>query len=356
MPFSRSILGVALVAASGCSVPIGVDRSIPDAGAATGPVVAIAPNCLLFGGPSASPTPQIDSPISVALPSGASVWLYGAAGAYEQLDFAAGATLGSCVEGARAIGATAAFEPASLPAHELFTMLSATTTSAGSSLFYEALTPDSTAAFGVRSLGRGVAILDDKTGQFVVGGAPLWTSDRPSYGVASVVVDDELYAFGCLDDGFLSADCYVARAPAAAVGDPAQYEYAIGGGRWSSNVEDAWPVVRDAGAQIDVAWIASLDRFVMVYATPLGTTLHVRSGLAPDGPWSEDYEIAACDLADSDLFCASIHAHPELTASDGALPVTYAIDSLSDDFAARTAADPAKYWPRLARLQLPTLP
>jgi hypothetical protein len=89
----------------------------------------------------------------------------------------------------------------------------------------------------------------------------------------------------------------------------------------------------------------------------LGRTVEVRSGLGPEGPWSEPYEVAACDVPADDLgaICAGAAAHPELTRgrARGGVAVSYGIVSLSGDGAARMLAEPARYWPRLDDLPLP---
>ncbi len=94
----------------------------------------------------------------------------------------------------------------------------------------------------------------------------------------------------------------------------------------------------------------------MVYTTPLGSTLTVRSGLAPEGPWSAPIEVATCDLADPDMFCVGVHVHPWLDVGPDAIAVSYAPASLSSDAAARRAADPQTWGPRIVALPIPTLP
>jgi hypothetical protein len=200
-----------------------------------------------------------------------------------------------------------------------------------------------------------VAPFDARTGTFVPSGALLWTSDRPAYGTAVVTSNDETYVYGCISARFLDADCYVARAAASDVTDESAYAYYTGGGHWSARVDDAWPTT-SASESVDVAWVAEQNRWLLAYVPPLGNTIEVRSGLAPEGPWSAPIALATCD-APPDAFCDGVHLHPALAAmSGGAVLLSYAIDSLSADKDAQRAANPKAWWPRFVALSLPSLP
>jgi hypothetical protein len=195
-------------------------------------------------------------------------------------------------------------------------------------------------------------------GVTTLGTAPsmaLWTSDRPAYGTAAVTSEGTAYVYGCLGAGFLDANCYVASVPAASLGDEAAYQYYVGGGRWSASVDDAWPMV-SAGTEMDVTWVPGQSRWLMAYAPPLGTTIVLRSGLSPAGPWSAPIPAVTCDLADPDMFCAGVHFHPSVAAPRGSVALSYAIASLSSDAATRQASAPLAWWPRLISLVVPSLP
>ena len=106
----------------------------------------------------------------------------------------------------------------------------------------------------------------------------------------------------------------------------------------------------------DVAWLPSNGDWLLAYTTPLGSTLTVRSGLTPEGPWSAPVTIATCALADPDMFCGGVHLHPAIAAPAGEVVLSYAPETLSSDAAARRLADPDKWWPRFVALTLPPLP
>jgi len=245
----------------------------------------------------------------------------------------AGATLDDCLAGAALAGGTPSSAlPASLAPQAMLTANGAT------SLFY-AQAGD---GYGVASLGATT-------------GTPLWTSDRPAYGTAGVVSGADAYVVGCVGARFLDGDCYLARAPVASLGDPSAYAYSVGGGRWTPRVDEAFPVTSGATA-VDLAWLPDRQRWVLAYVPPLGSTITVRSGLAPAGPWSTPIAVATCDLADPDMFCAGVRLHPAVTTSPGTIALSYAPASLSPDAGARRAASPEAWWPRLAALALPSLP
>jgi hypothetical protein len=223
--------------------------------------------------------------------------------------------------------------------------------------------PASLSPLAAVSVGGAVSLYVDQLSGFGVAAlgpsstpVPLWTADRPAFGTAAVTDDDgNVYAIGCIAARFLDGDCYVARAPASSIASIGAYEYYVGSERWSPRIEDAWPMTSGATA-VDVVALPSLGRWLMAYAGPLGTTIIVRSGLSPQGPWSGPIPVAQCDLADGDMFCADVRLHPALSVAPGSIAISYAIGSLSADAGARQAQDPQAWWSRLGVLALPPLP
>lgn len=187
---------------------------------------------------------------------------------------------------------------------------------------------------GFELIGVGLAEWDDVAGAFVAGGEYLFTGDRPAYGDAALVVDDTVYAYGCRESGFLTDACYVARVPADRAHDPTAYEFYQDGGGFGTDPDDAWPIFEGGRG---LAITSRGDRVYAAYATPLGRTLHVRSGLGPTGPWSAPVQVTRCELPD-DAFCSGVAAHPLLDDAPDRLALSYAVGSfepLPDD-AART--------------------
>lgn len=213
-------------------------------------------------------------------------------------------------------------------------------------LFYAASRWDASADFGIAKVGYGVARWDDAAKQFVPGADLLWTADRPSFGSAAVVEGGRVYVYGCVDTSF-SADCYVARAPVDRIDDAGAYEYSSGGTHFTSDIDEAWPVL-SASDPVSVVADPAGARWLMLYAPVLGSTVTVRSGLSPAGPWSNAFDVASCDLPDKEAFCTGVTALG--APAGGALRVSYAIATFT---AGAAASDPAGYWTRVASVTLP---
>jgi hypothetical protein len=273
---------------------------------------------------------------------------------------AAGAGAGDCFAGAPFVGGAAGplpiLDAAALGEGRIAVAADGVRAGGSTWLYDELLELDPAEPFGVRVAGYGVAVQDPATGRFAPAGAPLWAGDRPSYGSSAIVVGDEVYAYGCRAAGDFRVACYVARAPAADIDEASAYAYFAGGGNWSSDVDAAVPITA-AGSGVTVRYYEDIHRYLLLDSPVLGRAVEVRSGLGPEGPWSEPYEVAACDLPADDpgAVCAGAAAHPELTGgrARGGVAVSYGIVSLSEDGAARALAEPARYWPRLAELPLP---
>lgn len=250
----------------------------------------------------------------------------------------AGEGVNDCLAGASltARGRVSVFDPPSP------TALSGVTSDAGASLYYVDPT----------SGGVGVATRDPASGAFRPAPALLWTADRPAFGAAAVASGGDVFAIGCLSARFLDADCYAARVPVGAVFDLAAYDYAVGGGRYSPRVDDAWPMTQ-GGTSVDLAFVAARGEWLLAYAPPLATKIEARTGVSPTGPWSAPFDVTACELADADMFCSGVHLHPALASPPGTLALSYAAATLSGDAAARRAAEPEKWAPRLLGMRVP---
>ena len=328
----RCFEALLLVLGTGCAAPLHDDGEAIGAADAA-PSLPLARGCLPFQGVAS----QVSGAIrSVAVDGGTVFVVDDAVIAGEDVAAVALTSTSPALTDCLASAVPSSPPVSTLPS--LVAPRAAVTIDGTISLFYETLG----SGFGVTRLG-------------VAPGVALWTSDRPSYGTAAVVQAATVYVYGCLGTGYLSDDCYVARAPADGIASESAYEYYVGGGRWSASVDDAWPMV-GGGGEMDVTWLASRNRWLMAYVTPLGTTITLRSGLSPEGPWSAPIEAATCDLADADMFCAGVHFHPSVVASGDAVALSYSVSSLSSDVAMRRTADPLAWWPRIFALTIPPLP
>lgn len=177
----------------------------------------------------------------------------------------------------------------------------------------------------------------------------LWTSDRPSYGSAAALVDDEIYVFGGLAARFLSADVYLARAPLSQIDVPSAYEYWLGGGAFGPDPDQAAPVF-EGGTSPTIAFDSEHNRWLTLYATPLASEVTARTGLDITGPWSAPHILGKCDLParDPSSFCGDLSLTPALAGS-GEITFTQAVATFSRP-ANTTDLD---YWTRLIRTAWP---
>ncbi|TNF23983.1 MAG: DUF4185 domain-containing protein [Deltaproteobacteria bacterium] len=196
---------------------------------------------------------------------------------------------------------------------------------------------------GFTALGTGLARWDAARGVFVAGPRYLFAAGRPSYGEAALTHDGFVYAYGCASAGFLRDDCYVARAPLDALDDPTAWTYYRDGDAFESDPDDAWPLF-SGGRGLAARRLAD-GRVLVAYATPLGDTVFVRTGLGPAGPWSPAVAVTRCALPIG-AFCGAMSFVPALDGAAGEPALTYAIASF-DGLA------PADLLTRLVRLPLP---
>lgn len=355
----RSEIVLLAALAAGCSVRLDhlpASTSSPtDGGAPT------VDGCHLFHSGSGSKPALAGRVTSVAMPDGRALWIASTLRVDGHDVHAAGAwvapetPVAGCFAGTAWIGGA---KPRSLlaqsPLGADMTTDALAPVRAGNDVFlYYALSrPAPDEPFGTHLMGYGVARWDGASESFVSDKSLLWTGDRPDYGVAVAVDGATAYVYGCQSGGFLRDDCFVARAPVDRLDDASAYEYSTGGGHWSAQADDAWPVVTDAGDPVAVMHDAARHRYLMAYVTPLGDTLTVRSGLGADGPWSGPFDVARCTLPDKDAFCGGVALHPELAGRipSGSVAVSYAFSTFT---AGAAEAAPEAYWSRLSVLALP---
>ncbi len=221
---------------------------------------------------------------------------------------------------------------------------------------YRLFRADGGPAFGLTELGTGLGRWDAATQRIVVPG-PRSLAFGPDLdlGDASWASTDRAYVWGCPGPpDFLTERCVVGRIDAAGA-----MELFAGAGRWIASRRG-----RDAATVFDAGpWVSSVvpngaaGRLLHLFAVGFGTDLQIHTASAPEGPWSPASRLAACDVPrdDSHAYCAGPVVHRELTdpTRAGDLPVTYGVGSTAPDIAARAAANPGAYWPRLQWLTAP---
>ena len=356
----RSNLLVALVFfLSGCAIDLGTTQ----AEAPPAPAVAVAKSCPLLRDVAGSVLGVAGDARSMAIGQGESLWFLDGLRVHQadgseptwkavSLALPASATVAGCLAGATTADTpTPLFDATGLPSGQSLQPLAPVRAGDKAWLFYGIDVADSTAAFGVRRSGYGVAQAATLAPPFHMGATALWAGDGPSFGGSALVDGADVYVYGCKNAGFLNADCYVARAPADKLDDATAYVYASGGGHWTADVEHAAAMVH-AGDPIAVQYQPTQQRYIMAYVTPLGGRLTLRTGLTPTGPWSQPREVAGCELPflDPGSFCGGVALHPEL-AGLGAddLAITYTINT----FQRPAGLGDASYDARLVVLQVP---
>jgi Domain of unknown function (DUF4185) len=243
-----------------------------------------------------------------------------------------------------------AFAPSPLVSAGLLAAMDLVQTDDAPALYYEAFAADASAPLGLRSLGVGLAPRDPGTGLFTPTAELLWSPDRPSYGASALRLGEVVYVYGCASSGYLSDDCYVARAAASSLASSAAYTYWTGDA-WSSNPDDAAPIAEAGGGVSVRPDPTGAPQFVMTYVPPLGNTLVARTAIAPEGPWSAPTTLGTCALdgAGPGAFCGGGQQHPELARDPAApLALTYEAQTFAAD-----AGSGAAFLPQLVAFPVP---
>jgi hypothetical protein len=112
----------------------------------------------------------------------------------------------------------------------------------------------------------------------------LFLKNEPGFGNAAIVVDSQLYVYGC-DLAGVVKPCRLGRVLLESVDDRDQWEFYSGGGHWSKNNNDALAVF-NGNEIMSVSYNQYLGRYLAVYSQPLDTAVMFRTAEQPEGPWS----------------------------------------------------------------------
>ncbi len=150
----------------------------------------------------------------------------------------------------------------------------------------------------------------------------LFGENDPGFGAGAVLVDGELFAYGCTQQG-LAKPCRLARVPLAQALDRRAWRFWSGSG-WSAAVADAASLF-DGSDILSVSWAPALGRFLAVYSEPLGRTVVLRTAPRPEGPWSATLRLFEAQApSEGNGWVYDAQAHAEFAEDGGRVQyVTY---------------------------------
>lgn len=107
--------------------------------------------------------------------------------------------------------------------------------------------------------------------------------DEPSFGDAALIVNDEIFAYGCTLSG-LQKPCKLARIPLTGLNNPSSWKYYTGGG-WSGDLSEASNVF-NGNDIMTIAFNEYLGKYLAVFSEPLSTNVVMRTSDQLWGGWS----------------------------------------------------------------------
>ncbi len=146
----------------------------------------------------------------------------------------------------------------------------------------------------------------------------FFTEGRDGFGSAAVVVEEQVYVYGCeLLAGDVVKPCRLARVPLADILDKPSWSYYSAQGTWSADIEDAG-VIFYGNNMMSVFSNAYVGQYMAVYSKPMDTRVVLRTAPSPEGPWSEPLEVVNAEppVSSSGWIYDGL-AHPEYSEGDG---------------------------------------
>jgi hypothetical protein len=120
----------------------------------------------------------------------------------------------------------------------------------------------------------------------------LFTEDEPGFGTAAAIEGDELFAFGCVQDG-LTFHCLLGEVALDAVFERSAWRF-WDGAQWSTSLSSAKPVF-DASSIVSVQFNAYLGQWTAIYSAVLSNDIMLRTAPALVGPWSDALRLFTAD-------------------------------------------------------------
>lgn len=177
-----------------------------------------------------------------------------------------------------------------------------------------------------------------------------WDDDKGvTYGSAVLEWGDWIYIFGTASRGPVK-HLHLARAPRQHL--EAAWEFWTGR-RWSSDAAASRPVLAGISAQFGVVPLASgFGLVTMDERTPFSNRVVLYGAAAPTGPWQGPIDVYRAPEADDAIAAYNPFVHPQFGHADGYL-ISYNLNDVHDPD--RLYANAALYRPRFIRADLDRL-
>ena len=185
--------------------------------------------------------------------------------------------------------------------------------------------------FNFAAVGYGVAVWQDESARperpviNTNADYPTLLFTDPIYqpGVGAWIENEWLFSFVCYRDD-LDTLCRLARVRLEEVLDRDAWQFAIDEQRWTSDLDASTDLFFGASI-MSATFNAFLDRYLVVYAEPLGGPIVMRTARLPSGPWSRPVKITQPLPSDNgNGWVYDGIMHPELASNSGqTLTLTY---------------------------------
>lgn len=144
-------------------------------------------------------------------------------------------------------------------------------------------------------IGSGIAVGDTDNWEFKRiynnGSDILWKAEQPHFAAAVIKEDSYLYLYGVVQDKEGIQNCYLARVEKNKIEDLGEYQYYVGSGSWTNNVNEAEVLFSGMPNELSVSYNNYLDKYLAVHSLDLTGKIVGRTSDTPWGPWSEHVEL-----------------------------------------------------------------
>ena len=138
--------------------------------------------------------------------------------------------------------------------------------------------------FNFEGRGEGIAVWSDLDATPERGDL-IWQADDGEWGNTAAIVDDHLYTFSCVQQGW-DRPCVLGRAPLDQILSRDAWTVWTGSG-WSADSDDA-ETLFDGAPIMGLSYNSYLQSWLLVYSAPLSEDIVARTAPELTGPWSRE--------------------------------------------------------------------